>query len=186
MCSAAISDLALPVQCPASIMLMVLMTTGADDNWCQVEEVETSRETALENKAREVAAASTAPVVAAASTGDQPKVPQVEALDAGEAEALAPPVAAVAKQLQPVMETVGSVVKELEEQELQQVAVVESQQVAMMEETKAVAEIAESDGILMPGLLVIQSYSTTSQAKNAAENGPITFQEGDSVFFQDA
>ena len=117
MCSAAISDLALPLQCPASIMLIVLMTTetGADDNWCQVEEVETLRETALENKA---------PVVAAASTGDKPQVPQVEALDAGEAEALDPPEAG------------GSVVQELEDPPSQEVAVVASQ--AVMKETKAV------------------------------------------------
>ena len=129
------------------------LLAGVDDKWIQVKEAKTLPETALENKA---------PVVAAASTGDQPKVPQVEALDAGEAEALAPPVAAVAKQLQPVMETVGSVAKESEEQESQQVAAAESQQEAAVEETKA----AESQQVV-----VIQSNNSTSQASNAAEAG---------------
>ena len=130
----------------------------ADDTvsytWCDLQEDGTSTETALENKE---------PVVAAASTGDQTQVPQVEALDAGDAEALDPPVAANAKQLQPVMETVGSVVKELEDQPLQHVAV--------MAETKATAEIAERDGVSMPGHPVIQSDNTTSQAKNSAQAG---------------
>ena len=82
-----------------------------------------------------------------------------------------PPVAAVAKQLQPVMETVGSVVKELDHQPSLEVAVVASQHMAVLEETKAVAEIAETDGVLMPGHLVIQSNNTTSQAKNSAQAG---------------
>ena len=65
------------------------------------------------------------------------------------------------KQLQPVMETVGSVAKESEEQESQQVAAAESQQEAVVEETKA----AESQQVV-----VIQSNNSTSQA-NAAEAG---------------
>ena len=102
----------------------VLVEDADSDTWCDVREDGTL---ALENKA---------PVVAAASTGDKPQVPQVEALDAGEAEALDPPEAAVAKQLQPVMVTGGSVVQELQDPPSLEVAVVASQ--AVMKETKAV------------------------------------------------